>query len=266
MPPIEAEAAFVICAPDAGAVADAVAGLPALGGLTLRPGAPRHMRDVHFDTPDRRLGARGFVLRIRRLASGDLLTLKGASRMTDWGGTERLEIEGPWSAATFDDIARALAQAGATLPMQPVNFEAADHEAVLMAAGLQLIQDRETERAIRDVVDHGGSIVAELAIDRVTVRSAAQPARFSQIEIESKSAAGSAMLSRIVRDLRTRFGDTLRPWPYGKLATGLALADAIADGHAGNVCGPDGALTETGCDVLEAALRRRRATPSGSVP
>lgn len=266
MQPVETEAAFMICAPDIESAAGGIADLHELAGMQLRPGGVKRMRDIHFDTPERHLAARGFVLRIRRLASGDLLTLKGASRQAEGGGTERLEIEGPWSRASIAKITRALEQAGVELSVGPVNTEDTDHVRVLINAGLELIQERETERTLRDCVNDSGRAVAELSIDRVAVHLPGRIGRFMQVELESKATGESAAYSRLVDALRLGFGDVLRVWPYGKLATGLAIADELANGRLNGICDENDSVTPRGCDVLEDILRRQQIQAGSVAP
>ncbi|MBI5879440.1 MAG: CYTH domain-containing protein [Chloroflexi bacterium] len=260
--PVELEVAFMIRAVNAPAIGRLIAGLQRIGDYSMHHTGAHRIRDIHFDTLERRLGTRGFVLRIRRLDAGDLLTLKGASRATTWGGVERLEIEGPWSSDTYGQIEQALAGAGIDLGMSAANFEAADHIAAMRAAGFDIIQYRETGRITFSVSDDGGAQLAELSLDRVSLRLGARIARFTQAEIESKSAAGASQLPALTAALRAQMGDALRDWPFGKLATGLALADRFAAGVLDDYCDADGEVTPEGVDALEQLLTARRPAVS----
>jgi len=254
--PTELEIAYMIRAAEPAAIGRAMAALESLDGHTIRHSGDLQIRDILFDTPARSLGARGFVLRVRRIAGSDLLTLKGASRATTYGAIERLEIEGPWSAEIVAKITGALGENGLTLP-DTIDATAADHIKAMRAAGLEIIQDRETARAIFAIAGEPERTIAELSLDVVTLRFDERVVRFTQVEIESKSTTGAAALPALTAALQKRYVDTLRLWPYGKLATGQVLAQWFNEGKLDRYCGTDGDLAPDGIDALEGVLKAR---------
>ncbi len=59
------------------------------------------IRDVYWDTSEGILRRKKISLRLREIDNNLLVTIKGAGKLTDWGGVERLEIEVPWSPDGF---------------------------------------------------------------------------------------------------------------------------------------------------------------------
>jgi hypothetical protein len=50
--------------------------------------------------------------------------------------------------------------------------------------------------------------------------------------------------------LAEAFPEELRPWPYGKLATGRAVERLLADGRLEGLLAPDGRVRPTAHDLL----------------
>lgn len=230
----EREAKLVIRDARPEAIADAIAALDHLAGCPLVPAGEVALRDVYLDTPARALSERGDALRVRVAGGETLLALKGSGREVDPGVLEREEIEAPWSAAALDRLRTLLAARGIALREAPA---AGEPVVALRALGLEAVQERTTTRRLRNVVDEGGAIIAELAIDEVTyhlkaIRLDAGAVRHHEVEIEAKAPDGAAYLPRAVEALRARFGASLLPWLHGKLETGLAITRLLAAGEA----------------------------------
>jgi len=94
----EIEASLIIWSETPQVVAGQIAGLTSIGNYRLLPQNPEVIHDLYLDTPDGALQAQKLALRIREIGAMRWVTIKGASRPTNWeGGVERLEIEVPWS-------------------------------------------------------------------------------------------------------------------------------------------------------------------------
>jgi hypothetical protein len=107
----------------------------------------------------------------------------------------------------------------------------ADPASSMRAVGLVPLQTRCTRRRARDLVDASGTSFAELALDIVTYEIGAREIRHYELEIEARNAAHAASLVPLAQDLLARFGDVLRLWRAGKLATGLAVQELLREGH-----------------------------------
>lgn len=224
--PHEIETALFVCAPEPQRICEQIAQLQELAGYRLVPQAPKAIHDWYLDTPTHILRSKRLGLRVRQSDTQLLLTLKGEAQMTDWGGVRRLEREQPWSRASFTELLSVLREAG--VDVNPALATPSDPRAALRQVGLQVIQDRETHRQIRNIVaTHRDELLAELAIDALTYHFASGPVRCYEVEIEEKQGQQSALLQQLVEALMRQNASSLRRWPHGKLATGLALEQLL---------------------------------------
>jgi hypothetical protein len=92
--------------------------------------------------------------------------------------------------------------------------------------GLKTIQERQTQREVRDVVRRDRrttSILAEMAIDKVTYAFENVNVALSEVEVEAKSARSLAGVREIADALVSKYHPVLRQWFHGKFVTGLAI-------------------------------------------
>lgn len=274
-PPLEVEAALVVCSPAPLVVRERLAALTALPGFRLLPRPELSLGDTYVDTPDRALAARGVALRVRTVdGAAALLTYKAHVRRTS-AAVERVEIEAPWSPAALDAVLAELARNGLRLARpdphepdgEPRNLAGRDPLPVLLGLGLEVVQARVNQRIPRDVVPEDGpeGPVAELAIDAVAYHLPAGVARLHEVEVEAKGAGGAelakgapggdpATVQQVTTALRQRFGDELAPWPHGKLATGHAIQTLLAAGRLDGLRDPDGTLRPAAFQRIAAYL------------
>ena len=245
--PREVEGVLLVCADDQEAAGRKLAGLEVVDRFELRPQPVRQIRDVYLDTADGALGAARVTFRVREQDGQPLLTLK-ADLVRSGLAAERLELEAPWSAGALRTVLEELRRRGVELPTSPegsgepqggapVDREeagAGEPLADLAALGLHPTQTRETTRTPRDVVerdDPGAGPVAELTLDDVAYQFPAGRARLLEVEVEAKGSGGMETVQSVLGALAERFPDDLRPWPYGKLATGRAVEQLLAEGR-----------------------------------
>jgi hypothetical protein len=232
-----------------------VAALGSIAGYRLSPIAPRIMRDRYLDTGQRALAARRIALRRRAIADGWLVTVKGPPRPASPGLSRRLELEAPWSPEALGRIVDALRAEGVTLPRLSGSTGAPLEAA--RSLGLRVVQDRETHRRPRVVTrvdDPRGAALAELAVDAVAYRIEAKIVRLYQVEVEARSADAAPAVRAIMDRLAAQFAPALRPWPYGKLATGEAITRLLRAGDLDGALGADGALLRAGIQRVWAVL------------
>lgn len=265
---LEVEATLAVASESPSEVAARIEALGRVGGHPLEWRGREELRDVYLDTPGGELGQRGLALRLRRREAGWTLTLKGEARPAPGGGVERSELEVPWSGEGWRRVLDELRGLGVAPPSGVDPDGASDPAAdpgdpvnAVRAAGLRVVQDRRTLRRTARVLPAGaggGEPVAHLALDTVRYRpGSGRTVVHREVEVEATERAPEGLPGRIADRLRDRFGDELRPWEHGKLATGAALeaVDPPVD--------PDGDLLPEAYAVLEEELGDRRRNPGG---
>jgi CYTH domain len=231
--PREVEGVLLFSAEDSEAAARRVAGLEGVDRFELRPRPSQRIRDTYLDNEDGDLGARRVAFRVRELDGRPLLTLK-ADAVRSGLAAERLELEAPWSAGALGAVLEELRRRGIRLAGPAEGAGAGEPLADLAGLGLRPTQVRETTRTPRDVHergDPGAGPVAELTIDDVGYRLPAGTARLLEVEVEAKGPGGLETVQALLEALAEAFPEELRPWPYGKLATGRAVEQLLAAGR-----------------------------------
>ena len=253
--PREVEGVLLVSADDQEAVGRKVAALERVDRFELRALATRRIRDTYLDTGDGVLGAAQVALRVRELDGRPLLTLKADAVRSGLAG-ERLELEAPWSAETLGVVLEELGRRGVRLPGPPAAAGAGEPLADLGTLGLRPTQVRETTRTPREVRERGRDAgpVAELTVDDVGYRLPAGTARLIEVEVEAKGSGGLETVQALLGALAEGFPGELRPWPYGKLATGRAVEQLLAAGRLEGLLGPDGRVRPAAHELLAGRL------------
>jgi CYTH domain len=249
--PREIEGVLLVAADDQEAAARRVAGLEAVDRFDLRPRPTQRIRDVYVDTGDGALAAARAAFRVRELDGRPLLTLKAAPVRTGLA-SERLELEAPWSAEALGAVLEELRRQGVQLPDPPEGAGAGEPLADLTALGLHPTQRRETIRTPRDVLDRGAGAgpVGELTVDDVAFLLPAGTARLLEVEVEAKGPGGMETVQALLGALAEALPDDLRPWPYGKLATGRAVERLLAAGKLEGLLDPAGRIRPAAHELL----------------
>lgn len=238
----EIEAALIIYADTPQAIEQRLADLRTLAGFRLVPRATETIMDTYFDTADRSLQARLISLRVRRLDGVPLLTMKADSHPA-LVGQDRIEIEYSWSPGALHDVVSELRKRGVSVPASDKLYVADPREA-MASLGLEKVQARVTRRTPRDVLARGPETrpVAELAIDAVTYHFHDKRIRLFEVEVEAKGDGDASTVKQITESLYVEFPVQLRLWPYGKLSTGKAIQELLADGKLHDLIGEDDVL------------------------
>jgi CYTH domain len=257
--PREVEGVLLVCADDQEAAGRKVAALEAVDRFQLRHRPAQRIRDTYLDTGDGALSAARVAFRVRELDGRPLLTLK-ADAVRSGLAAERLELEAPWSAAALGVAVEELRRRGIDLPEPlPEGAGAGEPLADLGALGLRPTQVRETTRTPRDVHEADGRAagpVAELTLDDVGYRLPAGTARLLEVEVEAKGPGGLETVEALLGALAEAFAGELKPWPYGKLATGRAVEELLAAGRLDDLLDEQRRIRPAAHDLLAEFLER----------
>ena len=253
----EVEAVLIIKG-DVDAVLKELADLRSILNYRLEPGQSKTIHDRYFDTIDRRLRKRGANLRIREIDGSLFISVKSHTRRTLRGATARREIEVPWSKQNLLSLIKDL-ELEADLALPERQFSDADPLAAMEATGLQLVQDRETRREVRNVssVRKPDLVLAELAIDRVTYHIGNHNISIFEVEVEEKAKGSSSVISDVTKALLQAYQPSLQKWSHGKFVTGLAIQRLLETEPADNLLGQD-RLKPEALGTIDRALRSTR--------
>ena len=256
--PREVEGVLLVRADDQEAAAAKVAGLEAVGRFRLRQRPDQRIRDTYLDTGDGALGAARVAFRVRELDGSPLLTLK-ADAVRSGLAAQRLELEAPWSAAALGMILEELRRRGIEVGDAPEGAGAGEPLADLAGLGLRPTQTRETARTPRDVLegdDAAAGPVAELTVDDVAYQLPAGTARLVEVEVEAKGEGGLDTVQALLGAVAAALPDDLRPWPYGKLGTGIAVERMLAAGQLEDLLDAAGRIRPEAHDPIAEFLSR----------
>jgi inorganic triphosphatase YgiF len=250
--PREVEGVLLVRADDQEAAARRLAALDSVDRFDLRPRPAQRIRDVYLDTAAGDLAGARVAFRVRELDGRPLLTLK-ADPVRSGLASERLELEAPWSAEALQAVLAELRRRGLQVPEPPAGAGAGEPLADLAGLGLLPTQSRETIRTLRDVLDRGdpdAGPVAELSVDDVAYQLPTGTAGLLEVEVEAKGPGGLETVQALLGALAERFPDDLRPWSYGKLATGRAVERLLADGRLEGLLDAVGRVRPAAHDLL----------------
>jgi inorganic triphosphatase YgiF len=183
--------------------------LTALGPFTLLPTPGiEYQHNTYFDTPDRRLAARHYSLRVRDLGRRRIGTLKhslhnqaGIQTREEW----EVELDADddlyaWPASPAREQALAVLGGAAVLPLVTVHTQ------------------RQYMYALR-----AAEVLAEISLDEGTIAAGGQTLDFRELEVELLNGQPRAELDALIAQLQARY--PLVPEPRGKKTRGLALLD-----------------------------------------
>jgi len=205
-----------------------LAGLRHILEYDLRPKPPRTIYDTYYDTSDNSLRQRKISFRTRRVGGTLLISTKSDIRKVSGIIIRRRERELPWSYDSVRLLARNLKMKTPTLSIS--RFRNIPASRVLASMGLNVIQERRTLREARDVVERDKSptsILAELAMDRVTYSFQHIKVGLSEVEVEAKSPGSLPNVQEIASTLILKYHPILQPWLHGKFVTGLAIGKLL---------------------------------------
>jgi len=211
---------------DFDAILNELASLRSILNYRLQPGLSKTIRDTYFDTAGQHLRKQGTNVRIREINDAFFISTKWGSRRTLRGATLRKEVEVSWSERALQSLIKDLKlEVGIVSPRTQFS-ETAPTES-MKAIGLQVIQDRNTRREVRNISSGPKSTLAlaELAIDRVTYHIGMHRASIFEVEVEEKASKSSSVVRNVTK-------------AHGKFVTGLAIqrlletepADSLLDG------------------------------------
>lgn len=194
----------------------------------LRPKPPRNIHDTYYDTREYALRKRKITLRTRRVGGTLLISSKSDIRKISGNVIRRREMELPWSYNSVRLLAKNLKLRTHALSIS--EFQRTPASKTLATMGLAVIQERQTRRSARNIFRRAitpTSILAELAIDRVTYTFKKTKVGLSEVELEAKAPGGLPTVREIASELLSRYRPYLQEWPHGKFVTGLAIMELL---------------------------------------
>lgn len=229
---LEIEVALILYSEAPQEIARKIASLSNLGDYCLVPKTTQNISDRYLDTKYGSLRDRKIALRIREINGKILLAIKGPTHAVSGGSQmERYEIECEWSKDALIKILRVLQNQ--KIPLNEPSFDnLVDPIDIMNNIGLEVIQDRKTQRIVRNVLhpEKNFNEIAELAIDRGIYHFRDRDIQYYEIEIEAKNDEDSAALNSLVKELQIMFGPQILIWKYSKLAMGMAIENLLKAG------------------------------------
>ena len=255
----ETEATLVVLSEPPEALVREVSDLRRLGAYALTPRGPEVLQDTYFDTLEGGLKRQRAALRIREVAGAFWVALKGPPRPTRQNvGQTRLELEGLWGPGILSAIAGRVNAMGVPFAPPALTGESASPVAEIQKAGMVVIQNRTVVRLPREVRPEGAASsppLAELVVDRVDFRLGERVVKHHELEVETKSVDGRAVIADVVAALLETFGDSLAVYEHGKLTTGKALESLDRRGDLAALLDSEGNLRPEAYDQVRAVLR-----------
>ncbi len=206
--------------------------LESIGPYKLLAERSLSLHDMYLDTTSHALGKKRINLRIRGVGDSYWITMKTSPGLFSRRRHERREVEIPWSLDSLRKIVAELAGKGIHLGLPENLDETASRLDIMKRMGLNILQDRETVRVPRTVIDTAasGEILAELEVDSVMYHFARGDVRLFEIELEAKSKKGRSVLGELSDALLADFRAELRSWRFGKLVTGEKIERLLTKG------------------------------------
>ena len=226
----EFEVKLVVASRQPREIASSLKKLTRVGDYRLGNRQVIKIRDIYFDTGIDTLRKNQLALRARSTENKKLLTLKGRAAIADWGGIKRLEIEEMWSVSSLQKILERIPDLNFDpnflfaifLPDNPVK--------TLEKLDFIIVQDRITQREMRDVVIQGShESLADFVIDEVHFQTTAGEVIHQEVEIEAPEEKSIEYVHIILKELQNRYPEDLRIWLYSKLETGDVIYQYAED-------------------------------------
>jgi inorganic triphosphatase YgiF len=255
--PLEVESALLIVSASPQLVADVISRVPGAGEFAFLEPTLQRIRDTYLDMPGRPLGTKRIAFRLREIDGSRFLTFKADTPPAS-GPTKRIELEEAWSLTALRRVRAELTSRGIRMEGEETVRSSPDPLETLGSMGFEAVQVRDTARTARAVVsadDLSAESSAELAIDRVKYRFQRGSVCLHEVEVEAKHEGSEETVERVIRSL-LKENPSLRPWPYSKLATGIAI-EALLAGSLEGVLTESDTLTAEGLRWIEAFLRSR---------
>ena len=213
---------------DANRVREEIEDLRQVLEYDLRSKPPRSIHDTYYDTGENSLRKKKITLRTRRVSGSLLISSKSDIRKISGNIIRRKEVELPWSYDSVRLLAKNLKLS--THAPSVSEFQRVSASRTLAAMGLEVVQERQTRRNARNIFRRGSSstsILAELAVDRVTYTFKKTKVGLGEVEIEAKAPGGLPTVREIANELLTMHQPYLQEWPHGKFVTGLAIMERL---------------------------------------
>ena len=226
----EFEVKLVVASRQSREIASSLKKLTRVGDYRLGNRQVIKIRDIYFDTGIDTLRKNQLALRARLTENKKLLTLKGRAAIADWGGIKRLEIEEMWSVSSLQKILERIPDLNFDTNFLFAIFLPDNPVKTLEKLDFIIVQDRITQREMRDVVIQGShESLADFVIDEVHFQTTAGEVIHQEVEIEAPEEKSIEYVHIILKELQNRYPEDLRIWLYSKLETGDVIYQYAED-------------------------------------
>jgi inorganic triphosphatase YgiF len=179
-----------------------------------------NIKDIYFDTfRAKDLKKIGLALRIRKINSKDLITLKGPSK-----NSKRMEFEFEWS---YNSLVKVISEINHRIEKNILipKHVGKDPLQIIENLGFKAIQKRETHRIIKEVRNND-EFTIELAVDSVIYDTDPEVIHY-EVELEAKTENGIKQIKELQKLLLNIYGSDLRIWDFSKIKTGELIRTLI---------------------------------------
>ncbi|MBD3184093.1 CYTH domain-containing protein [Candidatus Poribacteria bacterium] len=214
------------------------------------------IHDIYFDTPDGILRKNKLIFRVRKEDQHYKITFKGPVYKREEGFAERPEAEGVWSQEELSYIINELRKHNVQIPESISSFDHTEPVEYMKKLGLNVIQYRENQRYILDIVSSQdkSTVLAEIVLDTVIYHLDNYRVKHHEIEIESKNHEeneGYQLIKILMEHILLTYHGHIQKWNYGKLTTGQALEKLLNEGKPDDILKEDKSIKPEAYKFLE---------------
>ncbi len=230
--PLETEAKLVIVSNSPASIILNLKSLNSIAEFPLGPCNEQYFQDLYFDLPDRSLYQRKWALRLRRNGKMDRVAMKGPSIEVSDGSIKRPEIEMQSNHEAMKSIVAHMKDLGINI-VSTLSKQSGNAEDSLKFLGLEVIQERDTRRIVRNIFDPETSEpIAEMDIDQVSFIAGDKQLEHYEIEIESWAKPDCPVIENSLEFLKAELKDSVITWKLDKLSTVKLICDLFQEGRA----------------------------------
>lgn len=239
-----------------------IASLSHISNYAFRDRATDTVEEQCFDTTGRNLREKALKLLRRRIRSKALIKLGPLSQNEQGNDSQKTEFQHPWTIEGLRLVIERLHAHGIAVNRPAPSFRHMEALDQMTRLGFTVIQDRTTQRRVRDIVclnERGTQVKAEFVLDSVTYACLGPTIRHHQVGFKSRTPDGPFVVAAILDLFRDRYRNVLREWNNNTSATGTAIEMLLREGDLAPIGGsqslPSSAYDKISARLMEAGFR-----------